>query len=483
MPNDSTAIDSTGNASDPMEVSATGTASLPTSDAAINLVPQPPRVATTAWRNPKIKRIVSFTGTVGWSFTIVALQLGQGILLARLLGPVGRGEYAAAILYTQFWLYIGLMGGLEAICRQAASFGQATPVINADQDSGGDLEQVPGFNRLLRLRRSAFRLSIVTGLITTAIVSLIAVVAMPTNKRDLIPLAIVLALSITGQHVMLICTGVDRGTERFAAYNFRRVVGAAAFPALIGLAAIFVPITVTLACWMFVAASLVNLAVCVIGVPNLVFGPHHPSVREMLRQSRPYGLSMLVSDIFERLDLLLVLWLAPLVEQGFYAAMIPAVYPLVVIPHTLGVYLFNAGADSRRRLTIHGAHRVLLLSFAIQTVTTVGFWLTIGFAVRLFYGEDFEPAIIYAMWLAPVSAVRGILQGIEGYLKGRGRPLAGLVGRVLAGAALLIATAVLWNAHGVLAIAMAALVGQVICLIWLVGVLYHDCRSAAPLRE
>ena len=63
---------------------------------------------------------LKFVWTVGFAFAIVALQLGQGVLLARLLGPQGRGEYATAVLYVQMLLYIGLLGGLEVVCRYAA---------------------------------------------------------------------------------------------------------------------------------------------------------------------------------------------------------------------------------------------------------------------------------------------------------------------------------------------------------------------------
>ena len=39
-----------------------------------------------------------FVYTVGVAFAIVVLQMAQGILLARLLGAVGRGEYAVSDL-------------------------------------------------------------------------------------------------------------------------------------------------------------------------------------------------------------------------------------------------------------------------------------------------------------------------------------------------------------------------------------------------
>jgi enterobacterial common antigen flippase len=68
-----------------------------------------------------LRRAVPLATTVGVSFGIVALQLAQGILLARLLGPESRGEYATAVLYSQMLLYVGLFGAIEVVCRYAAN--------------------------------------------------------------------------------------------------------------------------------------------------------------------------------------------------------------------------------------------------------------------------------------------------------------------------------------------------------------------------
>ena len=40
----------------------------------------------------------AFIGTFGTSILIQACGVIQGVIVARLLGPVGRGEYAAVIL-------------------------------------------------------------------------------------------------------------------------------------------------------------------------------------------------------------------------------------------------------------------------------------------------------------------------------------------------------------------------------------------------
>ena len=426
--------------------------SVPAESAELHLVGQEIAADERAGRGSKRTQ---FLATVGFSFAIVALQMGQGILLARLLGPQGRGEYATAVLYVQLLLYIGLFGGIEVICRYAAK----------DQQ-----DQAP-------LRRAAMWLGITTGLATSILAIGLSVVALPASKQFLIPMAILCSLSIVGQHVMLIMTAVDRGNGAFGAYNVRRLIAASAFPVLLVVAACVVDVSVLVTCILFVIASLISMAACLYGLSRPFLGESRPAVPGLLKESRPYALSMLMTDLFERLDLVLVLWLVPFVQQGFYAAMVPVVYPLTVIPNTLGLFLFNEGANSKRRLTTRDVHRILGSSIAVQVASTIVFMLLIGPLVVLAYGEEFRPAIVFAMWLAPVSAIRGVMQGLDSYLKGRGRPLASVPARMLAMVVTIVVTFFLFPGKGAIAIAMAALAGQIVCLVWLSAIVYADVRS------
>lgn len=398
-----------------------------------------------------------FVSTVGVSFAIVGLQMGQGILLARLLGPTGRGEYATAVFFVQMLLYIGLLGGLEIICRHAA---------NAQIETD-------------RLRRAALRLGLATGGITTAAAITLSLTALPAEKHYLFPMAILCSLAIAGQQVMLIMTAVDRGRGHFGTYNLRRVIAAAAFPTLLLIVHAVADVSIEIVCGLFVIASVVSMAVCVAGLPRPVRGVGEPGVKKLLHQARPYALSTFATDLFERLDLLLVLWIASLQEQGYYAAMVPAVYPLTVVPNTMGLFLFNAGADKQRRLTVADVHRILASSLAVQTLCTIAFMLVIGTLVRWLYGSDFSPAVRYALWLAPVAAIKGILQGLDSYVKGRGKPLVAVRCRIVAMVLMLAVTLTFSSHYGAISVAIAALAGQVLCLIWLSVIVYADVSNHA----
>ncbi len=403
-----------------------------------------------------IRKRQSFIWTVAIAFATVGLQMGQGILLARLLHREGRGEYATAVFWSHFLMFVGLFGGLEVICRYAN---------NATID------------RIL-LRRSAIWLGVATGLVTMILAMLGSIFLIPHDKQYMAGIGCLCGLSILAQNIILIMTGVDRGTGNFRLYNYRRIFAAAALPVLIVICMPFIQMTPGIVILLYVIGSYVTLLVYLQGIPQPLTGPTAFPTKRLLKESRPYAFSMFAADLFDRLDLMLVLWLAPIALQGDYAAMVPVVYPLVVIPNTLGMFLFNAGAKVGSAPNKQALFRTLLALVAVQTVMVVGFWIVAKPLILLLYRADFEPAIPLALWLAPASGVKGIVQCLEGFLKGRGRPQASILCRIVAAATMIVMTLVLFQHYSVQAVAMAALVSQILCFMWIAWLVCYELRKS-----
>ncbi len=403
-------------------------------------------------------RAKKYAYTIGVSFLIVGLQLIQGILLARLLGPVGRGEYATAVFYPQLLLYVGLLGGIEVICRYALK---------------------PGMD-LFQLRRSALRLSLITGTVTTVVALACSLLALPPDKQYLLPQALICSLGIIGQQMALLVTAVDRGADQFTRYNVLRMIAAGLFPVLLLGWALCFKLDVMQASILSVIAASLGGVLCLYGLPQPLSGTGISGTRQLLAEGRPYAISMVAIDLFERLDLMMILWLTSLETQGFYAAMVPAAYPLTVAPNTLGVFLFNVGAREGQGLTYRQFNRFLIGIGLFQAVSTVVFILLIGPVVTFVYEERYAPAVIFAQWLAPVAAVKGILQSLDAYVRGRGMPLAGIHIRWIATIVMLGFIAATFHTYGAVSIPMGCLVAQLVCFVWLCNLVYLDIRRRKP---
>jgi enterobacterial common antigen flippase len=381
-------------------------------------------------------------------------------LLARLLHREGRGEYATAVFWSQFLMYVGLFGCLELICRYAND-----PKIDA-----------------IQLRRSAIRVGLVTGVITMLLAMLGSLFFIPAEKRYLSGIGCLCAVSVLAQNVVLTISGVDRGTGNFRLFNFRRIFAAAALPVLIILCLPFLEMTATRVIALYVVGSFITLVICLHGVPRPLTGPRAVPTQRLLKEARPYAWSMFATDLFDRLDLMLVLWLAQLALQGDYAAMAPVVYPLVIIPNTLSLFLFNAGAKLNGGPTRRSFVKTLLGLIAVQALAVTAFWIVANPLVSFLYPEDFKGAIPLAIWLAPASAIKGLVQALEGFLRGRGRPQSTIGCRLAAATSMLVLSWLLFDKYSVQAVAMAALAAQILCFIWILIVVLREIRMPKASR-
>ena len=97
----------------------------------------------------------SVSGTFLTSFMLFGWFAVQGIVLARMLGPEGRGGFAATIAYPQMLLYLGLLGAADLFARRAARW------------QGNDAP----------LRRAALRYGSLTGTLTMLASGLLILIA------------------------------------------------------------------------------------------------------------------------------------------------------------------------------------------------------------------------------------------------------------------------------------------------------------------
>ena len=328
--------------------------------------------------------------TVGTSFLLVGITAAQAILLARSLGPAARGEYAAAISYTRILTFIGLLGANFAIVRRAAL----------------------AEGNLVGISRAAVRLGALTGLGTMVVVSLLSLFALPPGKQHLAWLAVLCASTLPWEHIRLNLMAVDQGSGRFRRFNAGRLVAAAALPLLLAGALVFGRLSVREATLLLIPATLIGLAF------RLAWSDDRrpwlagkPATRVLAREGLPYATSVVASDLFNRFDTLLILWMANLTQQGYYAAAVPAVQLLVVAPEALALFAFNAGVKSKRT---HDARRMVWIAAALlafQVVAAVIYSLILGRLITLVYGAAFQGATRFAMILLPGQALPGMHAG------------------------------------------------------------------------
>ncbi len=315
-----------------------------------------------------------------------------------------------------------------------------------------------------------------------AVVSVLALVGLPPEKRYLAPLCIACALFLPLEHVRLSLLAIDHGTGRFTRYNVYRLLAVFMMPAMLSVAWLAGYGSLGLVVALSVAAPLLPLAVRLVTGEHTLFGPIWPGPLTLIKEGVPNAVALFASDLLNRLDVFLVVLLAPFAAQGLYAAAVPAASLLIVAPNTMALFAFNAGARQERPLRLGRLVRTVAGVTGFQVVSGLAFAAIIGPLLTLVYGEAFRGAVPFALALLPAQTLNGCALVAEGYLQGRGRPQIGVCCRLCGAAAMLAFVWLFLDRWGVLSIPLAASAGQAVnasCVLWAVANLTGSEAAAA----
>jgi len=366
----------------------------------------------------------------------------QGILLARLLGPEMRGAFAAAVLFPQALLYLGLLGASELMAGYAA---RGLP----------DTE----------LRRSAARYGAFAGLLSLALCIALDWFLLPGEFRQVLPLALLCAMTLPLQQIRLSVQAIDHGQRNMTRYNVTRLISAAAFPLTLAIGALFGLHDIRWCCIWLVVSQVLSFLLIQWGMRGSWMGPSAVPLKSGLRDARGLIVAWLSNELLERLDVMILLLVASRETLGFYAAAAPMAAAMIIVPNTMGLYAFNRGARIEEIPSLRDAWRFLLGAMAAQIVCAIALGALLPIFVKVLYGKDFAQTVYFAWLLLPAGAFKGLLQATDSYARARGKPSLGIRARLMCIPVLL---AVAWGGYsywGTYSIPIGLSLAQFVCFV------------------
>src|SRR5215471_11918978 len=152
---------------------------------------------------PQIHPIGSreFASTLLTNVIIQGFTVVQGILVARLLGPIGRGQFAAAILWPNLFAAMGGMGVGVALARRAGRAKYLAGII-----------------------RTSLSLTLVTGFVTTFFCAIAIPWLLPAHGAIVRNAAYVFVPFIIFNHISLGLIAIDQGAGWFRQMNWTRLI-------------------------------------------------------------------------------------------------------------------------------------------------------------------------------------------------------------------------------------------------------------------
>lgn len=356
----------------------------------------------------RLDRVKSFAGqlslTVGTNILLIILGLVSGIVIARLLGPEGRGELAVIQMWADAFRGIALLGVHEALAYYTA---------RAPQQAG-------------RYIGSAILLGFVSAMCFMGIGSLILPSLLSVQPPQVISAARWYLWQLPLTAIIAVPYHALRGCGDFAAWNLLRLL-----PNLVWLATIW-------CLWALGHLDPPTLALVYIGttaclalpvlsvVARRVSGPFRPALRQWPSMAR-YGLLSVGGTLPQvlnlRLDQMLMAGLLPAQMLGLYVVGVTwssAVAPLL---GAFGTVLFSrlaAGPDASQQQHVFAqGGRIAVLAAGL-----IGLLIAVctPWAITLLFGRHFFAAIPAAIVLVVAAVFAGINQVLEEGLRGLGHP-------------------------------------------------------------
>jgi O-antigen/teichoic acid export membrane protein len=361
---------------------------------------------------------ISFLAT-GASFGAGALN---GIIFARILGPVERGELAVIVLWPTLLIALGAVGLPEAVTYRLAQ---------RERQVG----EVAG--SALMLSGIQATLTTIAGVgVVTLVVALTDIPATPALLNVLaIPCGI---LGATGM-------GALNGLRR--PYQFQLI---RTLPTIVTLMATLTilevgQLTVMTATIAYISGMLSMLLVSAVFFFRAarMHGPLRPTraaTRDLFRFGLKSYASSIPTQLNYRLDQLLIsLILAP-VYLGYYVVAVTFTNLTMMVGTSVQVVALPAVAHARSARERLAQSQTLLRTVAFVTaVVTIPLIVVLPELIDLLFGARFGPAATAGRILLVGAVALSIRSTLDGMLKGVGRPLAVGAAEGLA----LIATAVL----------------------------------------
>ena len=388
-------------------------------------------------------------GTLSTSLAIQACGVFTGIVTARLLGPVARGELATVILWPTVLSNLGLMGCNWALAREVAK----DPARERDWATGG----------------------IAVGLATALLYFLVGYFLMPwmlsRDKGYLLPLARLCLLLIPLDIFNQVLLSIEQGRMRWRRYNLWRLSFALFYVGLISLIGITHRARVHLFVLAFLASHLLTVAVRLWIQRNAIAGTRLQlgECRHLLRSGLPYFGATASNLISIQLDKILVVSLLSTDAAGIYAVAATFASGQFSLGEALGITSFavvsNEKDSGRQEKIITETFRQSALFSCGAALLLAGL---IPFLVQPLFGFEFSRAIWPAVVLALAGSLTTSANILNQSLRGAGRPHAGLLSQLVGTAVMGLAALFLLRRFGLMGMAGAVLVSacaQVLVLV------------------
>ena len=400
------------------------------------------------------------TGAV--DLALVTLAMLSGILVARLLGPAGRGEYAVAILWPSVIVALGTLGVREALTYEQARASYPPPMLV------GTAMVLAGVQSILLVGLGWLLIPLLTNAQNPGVThaSLLFLLVIPTN--------------LVAQYGL----GLLQGSLEISAFNALRLT-----VSIFYLAAVLI-------IWLLDAATIWNLTLGLLvanactALATLTVVLRRIGIKlsvdiTLFRRILGYGLRNHVGSISsmlnQRADQMLMAILITPKQLGWYVVAVSVSSLTRLASNTFATLTFPkvAGATPTEQRRLTGLYSRL----NAMTTLSLGLvlMLLIPGLVPLVYGREYSASIVPAEILVVATLFVAIGQAWAGSLRGLGRPSEPAKAEIISLVVTVVGLALLLKPLGIIGAALTSLAAYLVAAAYMY--LQLRLHLAVGLRE
>jgi O-antigen/teichoic acid export membrane protein len=348
--------------------------------------------------------------TVITSLVVLLATVASGVILARALGPSGRGMLTAAMLFGPLFATVGALGIPDALVYQSGRDGSArSPALVTALYIGAAQSLV------LLLAGWALVPLALGGPSHSAVYPALAYLGIiPLYPLNLYPMAVL------------------QGRLRLVQFNLVRasvpVLYSTSLLLLWRLGAVSVEAALAAAAASTVAASVLALSAA---AKFSTVRASLPVARKVLGFGLRAHLGNLATIVSGQLDLLMLTVMVPSKDLGFYAVATSAAMVGSLIPTAASMVIFPTLANQSAETVPRSLARFLLWGLGGALLLTPILVVAVPWAVIPVYGTAFRTAAPISLILVPGYILRGSNLMLVAILRGSGSPLRASAGQIV----------------------------------------------------
>ena len=387
--------------------------------------------------------------TVLVSLGIQVANLASGVVLARALGPVDRGELAIAMLWPILIVGLGIMGISDAVVY----------LVGRDGDQSAEVLS------------SALLVGMIQSVILLGVGWLIVPYVLAGKPADVVNVSLFYLWSIPLALLAGYPLALLQGRLLLAPFNLARASVHIFYTAVLLVMWLAHGVTIRSAVVASLVASCLTLLLTFWLVVTRV--PLRPRLSlGVIRLLLTYGAKLHIGNvatlIVQRADLLALTLLAPAAVLGNYVVASAIGMGAGLIPTAASIVLFPAFSNRQESDYPRSVARFLMVASGFTVVAGPVLTLLLPWTLPILFGPAYAPAVPTAMILVLAYLVRGWNQMLFSILRGTGHPLSASTAEAGGLVVMTILLAFLVPRYAGSGAAVSVLVGACATLTWVV---------------